>query len=107
MYTSPNGINLKDKLATSGFRVRRIVPIILIVLLVVMLLYLGLGIGFHLKWKAALAACKEARIARGEFVEPEVFWGPLALAFNVTFWPIYAWANIYHNGTPFATPCTH
>jgi hypothetical protein len=54
-----------------------------------------------------LAACRDARMARGEFVEPRVFCAPLALTFDVTFWPVYAWANIYHDGTPFASPCTH
>jgi len=24
---------------------------------------------------------------------------------DMTWWPVYAWANIYHDGTPFATPC--
>jgi hypothetical protein len=45
--------------------------------------------------------------ARGEFVEPEVFAGPLGLLFTLTNWPVYAWANCYHDGTIFATPCTH
>ncbi len=45
--------------------------------------------------------------ARGEFVEPEVFAGPLGLLFTLTNWPVYAWANYYHDGTIFATPCTH
>ncbi len=31
----------------------------------------------------------------------------LGLLFNMTNWPVYAWANIYHFGTPFATPCSH
>ncbi|RLC58971.1 MAG: hypothetical protein DRI80_13195 [Chloroflexota bacterium] len=88
-------------------RIRKIAYRILLVLLVFILVYLGLGLGFHLKWKSALTACREAQMARGEFVEPEVFWAPLALAFDVTFWPVYAWANVYHDGTPFATPCTH
>jgi hypothetical protein len=77
------------------------------VLLLVALVYLGLGLGFHLKWKGALAACREARMAQGEFVEPEVFGNVLGLAFDVTMWPVYARWNLYHDGTPFATPCTH
>ncbi|MGQ9586318.1 MAG: hypothetical protein ACUVXG_13085 [Anaerolineae bacterium] len=77
------------------------------VLLILALIYLGLGLGFHVTWKSALDACREARMARSEFVEPEVFWGPLGLFFDVTWWPVYAWANVYHDGTPFATPCTH
>lgn len=80
---------------------------ILLVLLVFGVLYLGMGLAFHLKSKSALAACQEMRKARGEFVEPEVFGGVLGLVFDMTNWPVYAWANIYHDGTPFATPCTH
>lgn len=75
--------------------------------LVLVCLYLLLGLGFHTGWKRAQEACRAQMAARGEFVEPEVFWGPLALAFNLTNWPIYAWANYYHDGAVFATPCTH
>ena len=78
----------------------------LIVLLVLVILYMTLGLAFHFKWQSALAACRETRRAQGEFVEPEVFGGALGLLFDVTYWPVYAWANIYHDGTPFATPCT-
>ncbi|MDQ7030507.1 MAG: hypothetical protein Q9O62_12370 [Ardenticatenia bacterium] len=61
---------------------------------------------FHVGWTHALDTCRAVRIARGEFVEPE--WSPVvAFVFNVSFWPVYAAANGYHNGTPFATPCTH
>jgi len=70
-------------------------------------LYLLVGVGFHVAWKSALSACREARIAHGEWVEPEVLGGGLGFLFDVTFWPVYAWANIYHDGTPLATPCTH
>jgi hypothetical protein len=31
----------------------------------------------------------------------------IGFTFNVTFWPVYSVANIYHDGTPFATRCTH
>jgi hypothetical protein len=85
----------------------KIVSKFLALLLAVILLYLIIGLGFHLKWKSALTACSEARKARGEFVEPEVLGGPLGLAFDMTFWPVYAWANMTRDGTPFATPCTH
>jgi hypothetical protein len=94
-------------MATRSFHIREIASRLLPILLVLILVYLGLGLGFHFKWKSELAACREARMARGEFAEHEVFWAPLALAFDVTFWPVYAWANIYHDGTPFATPCTY
>lgn len=87
--------------------VRKVAPKLLCIPLVFILIYLGFGLGFHFRWRSALAACREARTARGEFVEPAMFWTPLAFAFDVTFWPVYAWANIYHDGTPFATPCTH
>ncbi len=70
-------------------------------------LYLLLGLGFHIGWKEAREACRAQMAARGEFVEPEVFGGPLALAFDLTWWPVYAGANFYHDGTIFATPCTH
>ena len=77
------------------------------IVLVLVLVYLALGLGFHFMWESELAACRQERMARGEFVEPPVFWAPLRLAFDVTYWPVYAWANIYHDGTPFASPCTH
>jgi len=80
---------------------------ILLALLLFVFLYLGAGSLFHFKWQSDLAACREMRRAQGEFVEPEVFGGFMGLIFDVTNWPIYAWANIYHDGTPFATPCTH
>ena len=77
-----------------------------IVLLVLVILYLTIGLAFHFKWQSALAACRETRRAQGEFVEPEVFGGALGLLFDVTYWPVYAWANLHHDGTLFATPCT-
>ncbi|HAX69151.1 MAG TPA: hypothetical protein PK152_04935 [Anaerolineales bacterium] len=77
-----------------------------IILSILVVLYLGIGLAFHFKWKSALVACRETRKAQGEFVEPEVFGGILGLVFDVTNWPVYSWANIYHDGTPFATPCT-
>jgi hypothetical protein len=86
---------------------RKILSTLLLILLIFVLVYLGLGLGFHVTWKGALDACREARLARGEFVEPEVFGNALGLAFDVAFWPVYARANLYHDGTPFATPCTH
>jgi hypothetical protein len=94
-------------MATRDIGIREVASKLLLILLTLTLIYLGLGPGFHFKWKSAQEACREARIARGEYVEPEVFWAPLALAFDVAFWPVYAWANTYHDGTPFATPCTH
>jgi len=77
------------------------------VLLILILVYLLLGLGFHFAWKSALGACREAQIAQGEFVEPEVFGNALGLAFDVTFWPVYVAANLRLDRTPFATPCTH
>ena len=94
-------------MVTHGIGIRKIASRFLLILLIFALIYLWLGVGFHFKWKSALDTCREVQIARGEFVEPEVFWAPLALVFDVTFWPVYAWANVYHDGTPFATPCTH
>jgi hypothetical protein len=94
-------------MATRNPHLRRILTTFLLIVLVIVLIYVGLGLGFHFMWQSELAACREARKARGEFAGPPVFWAPLALAFDVTYWPVYAWANIYHDGTPFATPCTH
>jgi len=76
--------------------------------LILALVYVSLGIAFHIGWKAAADACRTARIAQGEFVEPnEILGGAIGLAFSVTFWPVYAAANMRLDGTPFATPCTH
>ncbi|MBC7226224.1 MAG: hypothetical protein H5T61_03205 [Thermoflexales bacterium] len=80
---------------------------LIMVMLALACLYLLLGLGFHIGWKRARGACRAEMAARGEFVEPEVFSEPLALAFDLTWWPVYAWANYYHDGTIFATPCTH
>lgn len=88
-------------------RLTKVVRRISLILSIVVVLYLGTGLVFHLKWKSALAACRQTRMAQGEFVEPEVFGGVLGLAFDVTNWPIYSWANVHHHGTLFATPCTH
>ena len=87
--------------------IRPIAATLLLIVLVSAFLYLVVGLVFHFAWQQALAACREARAACGEFVEPEVFAEPLALAFDVTAWPVYVWANVYHDGTPLATPCTH
>ena len=80
---------------------------IFLVLIILVILYLGIGLAFHIKWEISLNACREMRIAQSEFVEPKVFHWFLRLAFDVTNWPVYAWANIHNFGTPFATPCTH
>ena len=77
------------------------------ILLILVFIYLGIRLAFHLKWERELKTCRETLRAQGEFVEPEVFGGLLGLVFDVTNWPVYAWANIYHDGTPFATSCTH
>lgn len=70
------------------------------------LVYLALGLGFHLGWQHAQELCRAEQVARGEFVEPEM--SPLlGLFFDLTWWPVYAAANLYHDGTLFATPCTH
>ena len=90
-----------------NFNIGKITSKVLLIFVIFSLVYLAIGFGFHIKWKSALAACREARTARGEFVEPEVFGNAIGLAFDVTSWPVYTWANIHHDGTPFATPCTH
>ena len=78
-----------------------------LLLLALVVLYLALGLGFHVAWNRALEECRVLRRARGDFVEPEVLGGVIGLVFDMTFWPVYAGANLYHDGTPFATPCTH
>lgn len=83
---------------------RRLVITLFFVILIV---YFALGLGFHLKWSDELAKCNEILREQGEFVEPEIFRTTVGFVFNVTFWPVYSVANIYHDGTPFATPCTH
>jgi hypothetical protein len=112
MQTPPGYVSAEPLADSKGtdLLVRRLKGLarkILIILLALIILYVALGLAFHIKWHSALDACREARRARGEFVEPEVFGGVLGLLFDVTYWPVYAWANIYHDGTPFATPCTH
>lgn len=76
------------------------------ILVGILLMYLILGSAFHFAWKSELNACREYRLTLDEFVEPEVFGGGLGFFFDVTYWPVYTWANLYHDGTPFATPCT-
>jgi len=86
---------------------QRILFIGLRVFLALVCLYLLLGLGFYVGWENAQQTCRAEMAARGEFVEPEVFAGPLGLLFTLANWPVYAWANCYHDGTIFATPCTH
>ncbi|MGB9593900.1 MAG: hypothetical protein ACPL7R_07165 [Anaerolineae bacterium] len=38
-------------------------------------------------------------------MEPEVFGGGLGLMFDVTFWPVYAYWNTYHFGSPLGRRC--
>ena len=90
-------------MAKGRFNIRTIGAVLLILAIV----YLGMGLGFHFMWRSTLAACREERTAQGEFVEPDVFGNALSLAFDITYWPVYSWANINLDGTPFATPCTH
>jgi hypothetical protein len=76
---------------------------VLLVFLGLIVFYCGIGLVFHFGWQSSIKACREIRIARGEFVEPE--WSPwITLPFTVTYWPVYAWANWYHFGHVFP-PC--
>lgn len=69
---------------------------------VLVLLYAGIGLLLHVRWKSDRQACLALRASRGEFVEPfEVYDGLPGLVFDVTAWPVYTWANLYHFGTPF------
>ena len=96
------GVGVKEK-AKGRFNMSTIGAVLLILALV----YLGLGLGFPFMWRSTLTACSEERTAQGEFVELAVFDNVIGLVFDITYWPVYSWANIYHDGTPFATPCTH
>lgn len=103
-------VNLQQRMNSEDILVKRLMKMarkISIIFSILVVLYLGISLAFHFKWESELAACRETRRAQGEFVEPEVFGGILGLVFDVTNWPVYSWANIYHDGTPFATPCTH
>jgi hypothetical protein len=74
-------------------------------LVIFALIYATIGLSLHFKWKIDRKACQELKASQGEFVEPfEVYGGVIGLAFDVTAWPIYTWANIYNFGTPFP-PC--
>lgn len=81
--------------------------LILSILLFTLACYLGIGLVFHLGWENAQVQCRESRLAQGEWVEPAVFWWPIRLLFTLVNWPVYTWANLYHDGVLFATPCTH
>jgi len=73
-------------------------------LIAIALIYLSIGVAFHVGWKSERHACDALRRARGEFVEPEVF-PVLGVAFTAVWWPVYAWANMYHRNTLFPSPC--
>lgn len=73
--------------------------------LLVVTLYVSIGLAFHVGGKSVSAACRAVREARGDFVEPEVFGGVVGLALGVPFWPLHVWANLYHFGRVFPTPC--
>ena len=95
------------KIVRYKLHIRKIASRLLLLFLAIALIYLTIGLGFHFAWNSALEACREARMARGEFVEPQVFGGIVGMVFDMTSWPFYVRANIYHWGTPFATPCDH
>lgn len=80
---------------------------IVILLVLIIVVYSSLGLAFHLRWSDELTECSKALREQGEFVEPEIHSTVVGLIFDVVFWPIYSAANVYHDGTPFATPCTH
>ncbi|MCX8025176.1 MAG: hypothetical protein N3A60_08240 [Thermanaerothrix sp.] len=84
----------------------KIYPKIWHLLILVVAIYIGMGLVFHLGWETAQAQCRQIQASRGASVEPPVFAWPLRLVFNLTYWPVYAWANSYHDGVLFATPCT-
>jgi len=75
------------------------------VLATLALVYAATGLAFHVAWKLGRDACDELRRAQGAFVEPEVF-PVLGIAITMTWWPVYAWANVYHSNELFPTPCS-
>ncbi len=81
--------------------------IIVLFCVILIIMYFALGLGFHLKWTDELGRCNDLLREQGEFVEPEMFRNKVAFVFNVVFWTMYSVANMYHDRTPFATPCTH
>lgn len=73
--------------------------------MIIALVHVSIGLSLHFKWKSDWNACQELKASRGEFVEPyEIYGGMLGVFFDVSAWPVYSWANIYHFGTPFP-PC--
>lgn len=75
------------------------------VFLITVFVYLLAGIFFHAGWERAQSRCREQKHRMGEFVEPPVFSFPISLIFDITMWPIYSMANLYHSGKIFATAC--
>ena len=74
-------------------------------IIILALIYASVGLLLHFKWKSDWKARQELKASKGELVEShEVFDGIIGLAFDVSAWPMYTWANIYHFGTPFP-PC--
>jgi len=88
-----------------GFSMKPLRKVIL-TLVIFVLVYSATGVAFHVAWKAERHACDALRRARGEFVESELF-PILGVAFTMVWWPVYAWANVYHNNALFTTPCTN
>lgn len=93
-------------MAVLQIKFRSIISSLVLVLLALTLVYVAIGLGYHFMWEDALGDCREEKMARGEFVEPEVFGNILGMAFDAIYWPVYVQANMVHDGTPFATPCT-
>jgi hypothetical protein len=77
----------------------------IVALAVFALVYSAAGLAFHVVWKVRREVCDELRRAQGAFVEPEVF-PVLGVAFTTIWWPVYAWANVYHSNELFPTPCS-
>ena len=75
-----------------------------LVLLLLVVLYLSVGVWFHVQEKRHWNACREQRIAKGEFVEPEMY-PVLGVVFDMTYWPVYMWANKYNFGSVFGKEC--
>ncbi len=75
-----------------------------VILLLFIILYLSVGVWFHIQEKHYWNLCNKERLEKGEFVEPEVY-PVIGVLFDVSYWPVYMWANKYNFGSIFGRKC--
>ncbi len=75
-----------------------------VILLLLIILYLSIGVWFHIQENRYWNLCREERLKRGEFVEPEVY-PVIGVLFDVSYWPVYMLANKYNFGSIFGRKC--